>query len=164
MHTSPEAFGLIDEMVNSVSGLSSKDEFYLRESILVLDKFLQIREEWKRSNKINQTDFFHAEQLAKKYLRFMEQVQNIDVFDNSFIYKYISEINQNVGNEKPIDEGASDTVKFLMKKLKISKLKADKIVQKAAEKGIDILKLQTQWSGIAPSLVAIVSEYDPQEN
>ena len=51
-----------------------------------------------------------------------------------------------------------------MKKLKISKLKADKIVQKAAEKGIDILKLQTQWSGIAPSLVAIVSEYDPQEN
>ena len=55
-------------------------------------------------------------------------------------------------------------INFLMKKLKISKHKADKIIQRAAEKGIDILKLQTQWSAIAPSLISLVSEYRPQEN
>ena len=44
-----------------------------------------------------------------------------------------------------------------------TKEKATKLVQKAAEKGIDILKLQQKWSILAPSLIALVAEYDPRE-
>ena len=163
MHTSPEAYNVIDEMVNSMGGLSKKDEYYLKEAIEVLDQFLKVRSEWKRTEKINQIDLFMMEQLSKKYARFMDNIAFSEYFDNSFIYKYISEISETLEYEAHIDEGFSDAVNFIMKKLKISKLKADKIIQKATDKGIDILKLQTQWSAIAPSLVAIVSEYNPQE-
>ena len=163
MHTSPEAYNVIDEMVNSMGGLSKKDEYYLKEAIEVLDQFLKVRSEWKRTEKINQIDLFMMEQLSRKYARFMDNIVFSEYFDNSFIYKYISEISETLEYEAHIDEGFSDAVNFIMKKLKISKLKADKIIQKATDKGIDILKLQTQWSAIAPSLVAIVSEYNPQE-
>ena len=163
MHTSPEAYNVIDEMVNSMGGLSKKDEYYLKEAIEVLDQFLKVRSEWKRTEKINQIDLFMMEQLSRKYARFMDNIVFSEYFDNSFIYKYISEISETLEYEAHIDEGFSDAVNFIMKKLKISKLKADKIIQKATDKGIDILKLQTQWSAIAPSIVAIVSEYNPQE-
>jgi uncharacterized protein (UPF0305 family) len=163
MHTSPEAYNVIDEMVNSMGGLSKKDEYYLKEAIEVLDQFLKVRSEWKRTEKINQIDLFMMEQLSRKYARFMDNIVFSEYFDNSFIYKYISEISETLEYEAHIDEGFSDAVNFIMKKLKISKLKAYKIIQKATDKGIDILKLQTQWSAIAPSLVAIVSEYNPQE-
>ena len=50
-----------------------------------------------------------------------------------------------------------------MKKAKLTKHQADKIVQKAAEKGIDLVKLQTKWSILSPSLMALVAEYDPEQ-
>ena len=36
-------------------------------------------------------------------------------------------------------------------------------IQRAAEKGIDILKIQSRWSMLGPSILALVSEYKPQE-
>ena len=50
-----------------------------------------------------------------------------------------------------------------MDKLKITKLQADKIITKAAEKGIDVLKVQQRWSVLGPSLMSLVAEYNPQE-
>ena len=35
--------------------------------------------------------------------------------------------------------------------------------QRAAEKGIDLLKVQQKWSILGPSLMSLVAEYDPQE-
>ena len=179
LHTSPEGFDIIDEMVNSLSGLSKKDQFYLKEAITTLDEFLEIRESWKREKKINRSDMFHVEQLSKKYLRFMNNIDVTEHFDNSFIYKYNSEINETLvwgdykslikytndtpGQDETVQEAQSRVVKFIMDKLRISQEKATKLVQKAAEKGIDILKLQQKWSILAPSLIALVAEYDPRE-
>ena len=151
----------------------------MREVLVVLDEYLQIRNEWKKVEKINKKDLFHVEQLSKKYLRFMEQVGHNDLFDNSFIYKYNSEIRESLtwdyaglvnytdntpGQDETWVEIHESITSFLMNKLKISKLKAYKIIQKAAEKGIDVLKIQTRWSVLAPSLMSLVAEYDPQEN
>ena len=180
LHTSPEGFALFDEIINDMSGFSKKEHFYIKESLKVLDEYLHIRQDWEEVGKINQKDLFHMEHLALTYNKFMSNL-DIDHLDNSFIYKYISKVretlewgdtssllvykDQTPGQNKKIDEfDRSKMINFLMKKLKISKHKADKIIQRAAEKGIDILKLQTQWSAIAPSLISLVSEYRPQEN
>ena len=94
----------------------------------------------------------------------MSNIRVSEHFDNSFIYKYISEVSESVQYEEIIDEGkVSDSVKWLMKKAKLTKHHADKIVQKAAEKGIDLVKLQTKWSILSPSLMALVAEYDPEQ-
>ena len=103
------------------------------------------------------------EQLGKKYMKFMENVRVVEHFDNSFIYKYISEVHENLQYEKVIDEGVKDTIKFLMDKLKLTHAQADRIVQKAAEKKIDLLKIQQKWSILAPTLMSLVAEYDPME-
>ena len=54
LHTSPESYAVIDEMVNSLSGLSKKDSFYLKEAIITLDDFLMSRQGWLKQQKINQ--------------------------------------------------------------------------------------------------------------
>ena len=59
--------------------------------------------------------------------------------------------------------GVKDTIKFLMDKLKLTHAQADRIVQKAAEKKIDLLKIQQKWSILAPTLMSLVAEYDPME-
>ena len=162
LHTSPEAYEIFDEMINSMI-LDKKDEFYLKEALLVVDEFLQYRGEVKRTGKIHQKDLFQMEQLGKKYMKFMENVRVAEHFDNSFIYKYISEVHENLQYEKVIDEGVKDTIKFLMDKLKLTHAQADRIVQKAAEKKIDLLKIQQKWSILAPTLMSLVAEYDPME-
>ena len=82
-------------MINSMI-LDKKDEFYLKEALLVVDEFLQYRGEVKRTGKIHQKDLFQMEQLGKKYMKFMENVRVAEHFDNSFIYKYISEVHENL--------------------------------------------------------------------
>ena len=180
MHTSPEAYSVIDEMVNTMSGLSKKDEFYLREAIEVLDQFLEIRAEWKKAEKINQADLFIMEQLSKKYARFMNNITVSEHFDNSFIYKYISKISETLewgdypslvkytkdtpGQDKIVQEGIDTIIKFLMDKLSIPKKVATKIVKVASERGINPLKVQQSWSMLAPTLTALVSEYNPEGN
>ena len=37
------------------------------------------------------------------------------------------------------------------------------MIRKAVELGIDLHKIQQKWNIIAPSLIALVSEYRPQE-
>ena len=173
MHTSPEAYTVIDEMVNSMGGLSKKDEFYLKEAVEVLDEFLELRTEWQRTEKINQIDLFMMEQLSKKYVRFMDNIALSEYFDNSFIYKYISEISETLewgdykkdtpGQDVTVQEGLDKVVKFLMDKLGIPRNIAVKIVKVAAERGINPLKVQQSWSMLAPTLTALVSEYNPEE-
>ena len=162
IHTSPEAYQIFDEMINSMV-LDKKDEFYLKESLTELDKLLEYRKESQRTGKINQQDYFQMEQAGKKYMKFMENVRVSEHFDNSFIYKYISEVYETLQYEKVIDENVKNAIKFLMDKLKLTTAQANKIVQKAAEKKIDLLKIQQKWSILAPTLMSIVAEYEPME-
>ena len=162
IHTSPEAYQIFDEMINSMV-LDKKDEFYLKESLTELDKFLEYRKESQRTGKINQQDYFQMEQAGKKYMKFMENVRVSEHFDNSFIYKYISEVYETLQYEKVIDENVKNAIKFLMDKLKLTTAQANKIVQRAAEKKIDLLKIQQKWSILAPTLMSIVAEYEPTE-
>ena len=162
IHTSPEAYQIFDEMINSMV-LDKKDEFYLKESLMEIDKLLEYRKESQRTGKINQQDYFQMEQAGKKYMKFMENVRVSEHFDNSFIYKYISEVYETLQYEKVIDENVKNAIKFLMNKLKLTTAQANKIVQKAAEKKIDLLKLQTKWSILEPTLMSIVAEYEPME-
>ncbi len=180
MHTSPEAYNVIEEMVNAMSGLSKKDEFYLKEAIEVLDQFLEIRSAWKKAEKINQADLFIMEQLSKKYARFMDNITVSEHFDNSFIYKYISKISETLewgdypslvkytkdapGQDETVQEGIDKIVKFLMDKLGIPRNIAMKVVKVASERGINPLKVQQSWSMLAPTLTALVSEYNPEGN
>ena len=162
IHTSPEAYQIFDEIINSTV-LDKKDEFYLKESLAELDKLLEYRKESQRTGKINQQDYFQMEQAGKKYMKFMENVRVSEHFDNSFIYKYISEVYETLQYEKVIDENVKNAIKFLMDKLKLTTAQANKIVQKAAEKKIDLLKLQTKWSILEPTLMSLVAEYEPME-
>ena len=177
LHTSPEGFALFDELVNTMSGFSNKEHFYIKESLKVLDEYLHIRHNWEKVGKINQQDLFHMEQLVSTYNKFMSNL-DIDHLDNSFIYKYISRVRETLewgdtsslvvykketpGQDVEVDEGK--TSDFIKKKLKISKQLADKMIQRAIDLGIDLDKIQQKWNIIAPSLIALVSEYRPQEN
>jgi len=178
LHHSIQAFNVLDEMVNSLSGLDKKDEFYLKEAVTVLDVFLDIRNQWQKDKKINKKDLFFMEQLVKKYTRFMTNVKNSEVFDNSFIYKYISEIQETLeygdypslvkytddtpGQDETVQESINKVVKYIMDKLNLSKREADKIIQRAMEQGIDVLTIQQKFSMLAPTLTALVSEYKPE--
>ena len=164
LHTSPEGYAVIDEMVNSLSGLTKKDSFYLKEAVTTLDDFLMCRQGWLKQKKINQSDMFQLEHLGKKYLKFMGNITISEHFDNSFIYKYISEISETVEytNKTILDENAK-IVQFVRKKMKISKDTAWNIIRRAEEMGIDPVKIQSKWSILGPSLMNIVAEYRPKE-
>ena len=164
LHTSPEGYSVIDEMVNALSGLTKKDSFYLKEAITTLDDFLMSRQGWLKQQKINQKDMFQLESLGKKYLKFMSNIALSEHFDNSFIYKYISEISETVEytNNTILDENAK-IAEFVRKKMKITKENAWNIVRKAQEMGIDPIKIQQKWSILGPSLMNIVAEYKPEE-
>ena len=164
LHTSPEAYSVIDEMVNSLSGLDKKDEFYLKEAIIILDEFLLCRSGWLKEEKINQKDMFLLETLGKKYLKFMGMIDLSEYFDNSFIYKYISRISETVEytNKTILDEN-SKIAEFIRKKMKITKDTAWNIIRRAEEMGIDPVKIQSRWSILGPSLMNIVAEYKPEE-
>ena len=164
LSTSPESYAVIDEMVNSLSGLSKKDSFYLKEAIITLDDFLMSRQGWLKQQKINQKDMFQLESLGKKYLKFMSNIELSEHFDNSFIYKYISEISETVEytNNTILDENAK-IAEFVRKKMKITKENAWNIVRKAQEMGINPIKIQQKWSILGPSLMNIVAEYKPEE-
>jgi len=183
LHTSEEAYNVMDEIVNSMfeaSYFPKKKEFYLKSSIIALDEFLEYRNEWLVEEKINKKDLFHMEQLSKKYSKFMDNLDNIEHIDNSFIYKYISRISETlefgdypslIKKEIPIQEESPqdiqekdlEIINFIKKKLKITHKKATQLIQKAAEKNIDILKIQQKWSMLAPALMKLVAHYEPKE-
>ena len=72
-------------MVNSLSGLSKKDEFYLKEAVIVLDEFLDIRNKLQKVKKINEKDLFFMEQLVNKYTRFMKSIIQMSLTIHLFI-------------------------------------------------------------------------------
>lgn len=179
LHTSPEAHALFDEIINSISGFSRKEEFYIEESLKVIDEYLQMRKKWQKLGKINQKDFYYMEGLSKKYSEFMLKL-DLDHIDNSFIYKYNSRIHETLewgtkhtlkvySNDTP-NEDADEIVsekfevisKWIAKKLKITKRKANKFIEKAQEMGINPLTIQQKWAILAPSLIALVNEYKPK--
>jgi hypothetical protein len=179
LHTSPEAYEVFDEIVNSISGTGSKEQFYIEQSLKVLDEYLEMREEWQKLGKINQKDLYYMEGLSKKYSNFTTKL-NFDWIDNSFIYKYNRKIHETLewgtehalkvySNETP-NENGDDTVsekyevisKWIAKKLKITKEKALLLLKKAQEVGIDPLDIQQKWSILHPSLIALVNEYKPK--
>ena len=150
LHTSVPAYEFFDEICNSMGNFEKKIRFYVKESLVITDKFLGIRQKAINEQKIDQYDLHELEMLGKKHLKYMENV-DISHLDNSFIYKYISEIKETLewgvpkdrkryekdtpGQGDSINEAPTKVVKFLMDKLKITKLQADKIITKAAEKG-----------------------------
>ena len=121
------------------------------------------------------------EHLSMKYTKFMDNIDHIDHINNSFIYKYISRISETLEfgdypslikkeiliqiEESPqdIQEENSEIINFIKKKLKITHKKATQLIQKAAEKNIDILKIQQKWTMLAPALMKLVAHYEPKE-
>ena len=181
LHTSPEAYEVLDEIVNVIANMRPKrEEQYLKNAIIALDEFLNLKQVWSVKKKINEEDLFHMEQLSMKYTKFMDNIDHIDHINNSFIYKYISRISETlefgdfpsliekeipIQKESPqdIQEKDLEVIDFIKRKLKITHSKASKLIQKAAEKNIDILKIQQKWSMLAPELMKIVAQYEPKE-
>jgi|TARA_R110002096_G_scaffold425339_2_gene633904 hypothetical protein len=178
LHTSSEAYDVMDEIVNAMFPvLPKKKEMYLKSSIIALDEFLEYRNSWLIEGQINKKDLFLMEQLSEKYSKFMDNLGNIDHIDNSFIYKYISRISETlkyddcpslikketVIHEESPKQKHSEIINFVKNKLKITHNVATKLVQKAVEKNIDLLKIQQKWSMLAPTLTKLVAEYEPKE-
>jgi len=176
VHTSNVAYDFFDELCNIMVTTNKKHRFYIKESLIITDRFLEIRKKALKEQKINQYDFHELENLGKKHFKFAENL-DIDHLDNSFIYKYISEVKEYLewGDPKSVNkykketpgqvvEGKLDTViKWLAKKLDIAQSVAQKLVVKAQSKGINPLKLQQKWAMLSPTLLSLVAEYKPEE-
>ena len=175
-HTSCGAYDFFDELCNGMLTTNKKHRFYIKESLIITDRFLEIRKKALQEQKINQYDFHELESLGKKHFKFAESL-DIDHIDNSFIYKYISEVKEYLEWGEPesvkkykketpgqVVEGKIDKViKWLAKKLNIAHSAAQKLVIKAQEKGIDPHKLQQKWAILSPTLIRLVSEYEPKK-
>ena len=175
-HTSYVAYDFFDELCNGMHITNKNHRFYIKESLIITDRFLEIRKKALQEQKINQYDFHELEFLGKKHFKLTENL-DIDHLDNSFIYKYISEVKEYLEWGEPesvkkykketpgqVVEGKIDKViKWLAKKLKIAHSAAQKLVIKAQEKGIDPHKLQQKWAILSPTLIRLVSEYEPKK-
>ena len=176
VHTSHIAYDFFDELCNAMVTSNKNHRFYIKESLMITDRFLEIRKKALQEQKINQYDFHELEFLGKKHFKLTENL-DIDHLDNSFIYKYISEVKEYLlwgdpesvkkyKKETPgqVVEGKLDTViKWLAKKLDIAHSAAQKLVIKAQERGIDPHKLQQKWAILSPTLIRLVSEYEPKK-
>ena len=166
LHTSLPAYDLFEELVISMSH-DKKEAFYLKETLKITDRFLELRAEALRTEKIDQIDLFEMENLAKKQTKFMQNI-NADHLDNSFIYKYISEIGEVLewGDPKARRSHEKDTpgqddvlkkyekvIKWLSKKMDVGYDVAFNLVRMAMEKGINPLKIQQKWSILSPTLL-----------
>jgi len=176
VHTSYIVYDFFDELCNAMVTSNKKHRFYIKESLIITDRFLEIRKKALQKQKINQYDFHELENLGKKHFKFMENL-DIDHLDNSFIYKYISEVKEHLlwGEPESVKKFKKETpgqvvedkldkiVKWLAKKLKIAHSVAQKLVVKAQEHGIDPHKLQQKWAILSPTLIRLVSEYEPKK-
>ena len=137
---------------------------------------MEIRKKLLQEQKINQYDLHELEFLGKKHFKLTENL-DIDHLDNSFIYKYISEVKDYLewGEPKSLKKYQKETpgqivedkldkvIKWLAKKLDIAYSVAQKLVVKAQKRGINPLKLQQKWSILSPTLISLVAEYKPKE-
>mgnify|MGYP001170728811 FL=1 len=176
VYTSNVAYDFFDELCNTMVTTNKKHRFYIKESLIITDRFLEIRKEALQEQKINQYDFHELEFLGKKHFKLTENL-DIDHLDNSFIYKYISEVKEYLLWEEPesvkkfkketpgqvVESKIDKVVKWLAKKLDIAHSVAQKLVIKAQEKGINPLKLQQKWAILSPTLLRLVAEYTPKK-
>ena len=176
VHTSCGAYDFFDELCNGMLTTNKKHRFYIKESLIITDRFLEIRKKVLQEQKINQYDFHELEFLGKKHFKLTESL-DIDHLDNSFIYKYISEVKEYLewGDPKSVKKYKKETpgqivegkldkiIKWLAKKMKIAHSVAQKLVVKAQEHGIDPHKLQQKWAILSPTLIRLVAEYEPKK-
>ena len=175
-HTSYIAYDFFDELCNAMVTTNKNHRFYIKESLMITDRFLEIRKKALQEQKINQYDLHELEFLGKKHFKLTENL-DIDHLDNSFIYKYISEVKDYLewGEPKSLKKYQKETpgqivedkldkvIKWLAKKLDIAHSVAQKLVVKAQKRGINPLKLQQKWSILSPTLISLVAEYKPKE-
>jgi len=175
-HTSCGAYDFFDELCNTMITTNKKHRFYIKESLIITDRFLEIRKKALQEQKINQYDFHELEFLGKKHFKLTENL-DIDHIDNSFIYKYISEVKEYLewGEPKSIKKYKKETpgqvvegkidkvIKWLAKKMDIAHHVAQELVVKAQNKGINPLKLQQKWAILSPTLLRLVAEYTPKK-
>jgi len=175
-HTSDIVYDFFDELCNTMVTTNKNHRFYIKESLIITDRFLEIRKKALQEQKINQYDLHELEFLGKKHFKLTENL-DIDHLDNSFIYKYISEVKDYLewGEPKSLKKYQKETpgqivedkldkvIKWLAKKLDIAYSVAQKLVVKAQKRGINPLKLQQKWSILSPTLISLVAEYKPKE-
>ena len=175
-HTSDIVYDFFDELCNTMVTTNKNHRFYIKESLIITDRFLEIRKKALQEQKINQYDLHELEFLGKKHFKLTENL-DIDHLDNSFIYKYISEVKDYLewGEPKSLKKYQKETpgqivedkldkvIKWLAKKLDIAHSVAQKLVVKAQKRGINPLKLQQKWSILSPTLISLVAEYKPKE-
>ena len=175
-HTSCGAYDFFDELCNTMITTNKKHRFYIKESLIITDRFLEIRKKALQEQKINQYDFHELEFLGKKHFKLTENL-DIDHIDNSFIYKYISEVKEYLewGEPKSVNKYKKETpgqvvegkidkvIKWLAKKMDIAHHVAQELVVKAQNKGINPLKLQQKWAILSPTLLRLVAEYTPKK-
>ena len=175
-HTSYIAYDFFDELCNAMVTTNKKHRFYIKESLMITDRFLEIRKKALQEQKINQYDFHELEFLGKKHFKFTENL-DIDHLDNSFIYKYISEAKEYLewGEPKTTNKYKKETpgqivenkidkvIKWLASKLDIAYSVAQELVAKAQNKGINPFTLQQKWNILSPTLISLVAEYKPKE-
>ena len=175
-HTSYIAYDFFDELCNAMVTTNKNHRFYIKESLMITDRFLEIRKKAVQEQKINQYDFHELEFLGKKHFKFTENL-DIDHLDNSFIYKYISEAKEYLewGEPKTTNKYKKETpgqivenkidkvIKWLAKKLDIAYHVAQELVAKAQNKGINPFTLQQKWNILSPTLISLVAEYKPKK-
>jgi hypothetical protein len=175
-HTSYIAYDFFDELCNAMVTTNKNHRFYIKESLMITDRFLEIRKKAVQEQKINQYDFHELEFLGKKHFKFTENL-DIDHLDNSFIYKYISEAKEYLewGEPKTTNKYKKETpgqivenkidkvIKWLAKKLDIAYSVAQELVAKAQNKGINPFTLQQKWNILSPTLISLVAEYKPKK-
>ena len=175
-HTSYIAYDFFDELCNAMVTTNKNHRFYIKESLMITDRFLEIRHKALQEKKINQYDFHELEFLGKKHFKFTENL-DIDHLDNSFIYKYISEAKEYLewGEPKTTNKYKKETpgqivenkidkvIKWLASKLDIAYSVAQELVAKAQNKGINPFTLQQKWNILSPTLISLVAEYKPKK-
>jgi len=175
-HTSYSAYDFFDELCNGMHVTASKHKYYIKETLIVTDKFLKIRQKALQEQKINQYDFHELELLGKKHFKLIENL-DIDHLDNSFIYKYISEVKEYLeyGKSKSAKKYKKDTpgqvvedkivqvIEWLASKMNVAYSVAEEVVTRAQSRGITPDTLQQKWNILSPTLISLVADYKPKE-
>jgi hypothetical protein len=176
IHTSYSAYDFFDELCNGMLVSASKPKYYIKETLIVTDKFLEIRQKALQEQTINQYDFHELELLGKKHFKLIENL-DIDHLDNSFIYKYISEVKEYLeyGKSKSLKKYKKETpgqvvedkivrvIEWLASKMNVAYSVAEEVVTRAQSKGITPDTLQQKWNILSPTLISLVADYKPKE-
>ena len=122
-------------------------------------------------------DFHELELLGKKHFKLIENLE-IDHLDNSFIYKYISEVKEYLeyGKSKSLKKYKKETpgqvvedkivrvIEWLASKMNVAYSVAEEVVTRAQSKGITPDTLQQKWNILSPTLISLVADYKPKNS